>query len=148
MCVLALYERPEVVNQPIERPSPHPQDVVKHVRRVDVKQVFLKPASGSRLHIPSSIHNTNVPRNEVQKLLCMWVLERPVGRCAPCGQCGNRCIRVVYSRPLRFLSLCKLCSACFGCCYVHSDHEHANIYARHNDANDGGHGWCNTCWMV
>lgn len=37
MCVLTLNERAKVLNQYVKCPSPHMQDIIKHVRSVDIK---------------------------------------------------------------------------------------------------------------
>ena len=75
---LSLYVWPEVVNQTVERCTPHTQYVVKHIGRIDFKQVLLEPASGPGLDIPSCRFNAYVAGKKVKNFL-----SRCVVGCAP-----------------------------------------------------------------
>ena len=60
MGMLSLYKWSKVIYQPIKNILPHSQDVVEHVKSIDVENILFKPTFGPRFNIPLCIQTTNV----------------------------------------------------------------------------------------
>ena len=112
MCILSLNERAQVVHQAIKSCPSHTEDVVKHVRGIDIEEVFIKPACGAWFHVSLGIRYMNVPSKEVKEVSGMWVLKFVLFRPMSCECVGGLANAMLFA-PFSFFPFFLQVVLCF-----------------------------------
>ena len=145
MCMLSLNVRAQVIHQVVKSGPSHPEDVVKHVRGIDIEEVLFKPARGAWFHVPLHIDNMGVPSEEVKQVSNVRVFQVVLLGLMVCKWIGCRINAMVLSPSFSSFFVCKLCFACLLRCCVHMHNGDGHVNACHYNGNDCGKFWCYPC---